>query len=154
MKDRALGAAALAVAAGLAGFGLDLQAPISYEPVGPRAFPLLIAALLAAVGVWLVVRPGGAAASPMDGAVGDSQVPILGPGVLVALLAVLAYAALFETLGFVIATTAMTIVVGRLFRGGWIACAVVGLGMGIGFFLLFDRLLEVTLPGGPLGALF
>ena len=58
----------------------DYAAAISYEPVGPRAFPLLLAALLAIGGSWLVLRPtlrGGPPcrrADPGDGAVraGDS----------------------------------------------------------------------------------
>jgi putative tricarboxylic transport membrane protein len=33
-------------------------APISYEPVGPSSFPLLMATLMAAAGGLVVVRPG------------------------------------------------------------------------------------------------
>ena len=43
MSDRILGAACLVVAAGMAWAAQDYAAPISYEPVGPRAFPLLLA---------------------------------------------------------------------------------------------------------------
>ena len=41
MSDRILGVACVAVAAGMAWAAADYAAPISYEPVGPRAFPLL-----------------------------------------------------------------------------------------------------------------
>ena len=48
MSDRILGAACVVVAAGMAWAGHGYAAPIAYEPVGPRAFPLLLAALMAA----------------------------------------------------------------------------------------------------------
>ena len=40
MSDRILGAACVAVGAAMAWAAKDYAAPISYEPVGPRAFPL------------------------------------------------------------------------------------------------------------------
>ncbi len=58
MSDRILGAACLVAGAGMAWAAHDYAAPISYEPVGPRAFPLLLAGLMALAGAWLVARPG------------------------------------------------------------------------------------------------
>jgi putative tricarboxylic transport membrane protein len=66
---------------------------------------------------------------------------------------VVAYAFLFQWLGFVIATTLMTIFVGRLFGGGWVKCAIGGAIMSILFFLLFDKVLDVVLPTGLLETL-
>ena len=60
MSDRILGAACVVAAAGMAWAAHDYAAPISYEPVGPRAFPLLLAGLMALAGAWLVARPGAA----------------------------------------------------------------------------------------------
>lgn len=42
---------------GLAVAGWRYQAPFSYEPVGPRAYPLLCLALMGAGLAWLIVRP-------------------------------------------------------------------------------------------------
>ena len=64
-----------------------------------------------------------------------------------------AYAFLFQWLGFVIATALMTVAVGRLFGGNWIKCAIGGLIMGVLFFLLFDKVLDVVLPAGLLEGL-
>lgn len=66
---------------------------------------------------------------------------------------VVAYAFLFQWLGFVIATTLMTIFVGRLFGGGWAKCAIGGAVMSVLFFLLFDKVLDVVLPTGLLETL-
>ena len=42
---------------GLAVAGWRYQAPFSYEPVGPRAYPLLCLALMGAGLAWLIARP-------------------------------------------------------------------------------------------------
>jgi putative tricarboxylic transport membrane protein len=58
MSDRVLGAACVVLGAGMAWSAKDYAAPISYEPVGPRAFPMLLAGLLAwpAAGCWCAQR--------------------------------------------------------------------------------------------------
>lgn len=144
INDRVLGAAALLLALFLTVFGWDLQAPFAYEPVGPRAFPLGLALVIALCGAWLVYKGGGDAEPNPEGA----NVRI---SIMVALIA--AYALMFVWLGFVIANTLMVIVVGRLFGGGWVKCAITGVVMSVGFFLLFDKLLSVVLPTGLLGGL-
>jgi|SRR5690606_17101277 putative tricarboxylic transport membrane protein len=141
MNDRILGIAALVFAALMAWFGWGIQAPFSYEPVGPRAFPLLLAAIIALCGAWLTFKGRDRAEPNPPGANGR-----------IALMVVYCflYALLFEALGFVVVTTAMTILVGRLFGGAWIKVAIGGLVMSVLFFLLFDRVLDVVLPLGIL----
>jgi len=39
-----------------------------------------------------------------------------------------------------------------LFGGTWIKALIGGAGMGILFFVIFDKLLDVVLPAGVLGA--
>lgn len=141
MSDRILGAACVAVAAGMAWAAHDYAAPFAYEPVGPRAFPLLLAGLMGAGGLWLVVRPG-----PHDS--GLIGAPLRGLGLMA--LAVLAYALLFETLGFTLATAAMAVPVGMAFGGRWRQSLAGGVGMGLLMYLLFDKLLDVVLPTGLL----
>ncbi|MCO5112295.1 MAG: tripartite tricarboxylate transporter TctB family protein [Burkholderiaceae bacterium] len=149
MVDRILGALCLALGAAMAWAARGYAAEISYEPVGPRAFPLLLAAVLALAGTWLVVAPGRAA--PAGGT------PVLAPtsrpdGVAVLLCAgsVLVYGAVFQWLGFVLATTLMALPVGRAFGGTLRASLAGGLGLGLGLFFLFDKLLDVILPTGVL----
>ena len=52
--------------------------------------------------------------------------------------------------GFVLATTLMALPVGRAFGGTLRASLVGGLGLGLGLFFLFDKLLDVILPTGVL----
>ena len=56
LNDRVLGASALLFAVLMFLFGWGLEAPFAYEPVGPRAFPLMLATLIALCGLWVLLR--------------------------------------------------------------------------------------------------
>ncbi|MBU4611049.1 tripartite tricarboxylate transporter TctB family protein [Achromobacter sp. GG226] len=144
LNDRVLGVFALALAAFLTAFGYGLEAPFAYEPVGPRAFPLLLAFIIAVCGVRLLFKGG----NPVEPNPPGANARIL---MMVGFLA--AYALMFQWLGFVVATAAMTIFVGRLFGGAWLRCVIGGVVMALFFFLLFDKALDVVLPTGILGDL-
>lgn len=141
MSDRILGAACVVVGAGMAWAARDYVAPISYEPVGPRAFPLLLAVLLAVGGLWLILRPG-------DDDKWLGRVP-LGP-LAFAVVAVFVYAFLFQWLGFTLATVVMALPVGMAFGGNWKQALAGGVGLGLLLYLGFDKLLDVVLPTGLL----
>ncbi|SMF13513.1 putative tricarboxylic transport membrane protein [Xaviernesmea oryzae] len=141
--DRILGATAIAVAAIMLVFGYGLQAPFAYEPVGPRAFPLIAAGMIALCGVILVLKPG----EPSSGPAGPT-------GALAALSGCLmGYALLFQPLGFVIATTIFMIPIAMIFGARWWQGAVTGVVLAVSSYLLFDRVLEVVLPVGPFGGI-
>lgn len=141
-NDRILGVCALLFAGFLAWQGWDMHSAFSYEPVGPRAFPLLLAAVIGLCGLWLVLRGQDVAPSNPPGANGRIAAMV---GVVVA------YALVFDWLGFVLATASMCLAVGRLFGGSWKQCAIGGVSTGIAFFLLFDKVFDVVLPKGALG---
>jgi putative tricarboxylic transport membrane protein len=68
-------------------------------------------------------------------------------------VAVFLYAALFQTLGFAIATALMAVPIGMAFGGTLKQALTGGVGLGIGFYLLFDKVLDVVLPTGILAPL-
>ena len=145
MSDRILGAACVVAGVAMAVADKDYAAPISYEPVGPRAFPLLLAGLLAVGGLWLAIKPSLQSSW-------FREVPLLPLSLTVA--AVFIYALLFETLGFTVATTLMALPVGMAFGGTWKQALAGGLGLGLVLYLLFDKLLDVVLPTGLLSFVF
>lgn len=144
MSDRLLGAVCVVASAAMAWAAQDYAAAISYEPVGPRAFPLLLACGLCLCGLWMVVRP----------AVG-AQVFRDVPWRATALCAssVLAYALLFHWLGFALATALMALPVGMAFGGSAKQSLAGGAALGLILYMLFDKLLDVVLPTGPLSLL-
>jgi putative tricarboxylic transport membrane protein len=122
----------------------DYAAPIPYEPVGPRAFPMLLAALLAIGGAWLLVRPG---------AHGRWLHTVPLKALSLAIAAVFAYVLLFQWLGFTLATLVMAVPVGMAFGGSLLQSLGGGLGLGLVGFFLFDKALDVVLPTGLLSFL-
>lgn len=139
MSERIFGGVLLLVSLTGIWIGWDLKPPVSYEPVGPRAFPLLVLTLLGVCAVMLMLEK-------KSDAVWAPPPVLRRVGVL--FVVVLAYALLFDKLGFVIATALMTIPVARFFGGSWKQSVAGGIGLGVGMFFFFDRLLDVALPTG------
>ena len=67
---------------------------------------------------------------------------------LLCICALLSYALLFESLGFVISTALGVFALGLLFSGRVLPCAISGVLMGVVLYSLFDLLLDVPLPLG------
>ncbi len=144
MSDRILGAVCVGTAAAMAWASQGYVADYSYEPLGPRAFPLLLAAGLGLSGLWLVLRPS-------IGTETFRGVPWKATALCAG--AVLLYALLFQWLGFALATTLMALPVGMAFGGGWKPSLAGGAVLGLGFHVVFDQLLDVTMPAGVLSFL-
>ncbi len=135
------------VGLGLTAWGY--HAPYSYEPVGPRAYPLMLLILLGAGALLLMFKPG------LE--TGDEPEPRIVPAMLrktlICLALLLALAALFERVGFIVTATLFGLGMARLFGGRWLPSAILAVVLGIGLYLLFDRILDVPLPMGVLAAL-
>ena len=115
------------------------QAPFAYDPVGPRAYPLLLLSLMAAGSLWLVFKPGQLELR--------FNLQTIKRGLL-CICVLLSYALLFESLGFVISTALGAFALGLLFSGRVLPCAISGVLMGVVLYSLFDLLLDVPLPLG------
>ncbi len=144
---------AAAVAAALAGFYLlqvrDIVAPLYTDPVGPKAFPTLIGiGMLVSAGImvmeYLQARKSGEAEA------GSEQLSFSWaiPGVVVWTFA---YLAVFEWLGYVLATAFYIIPLMMVFnRGRPLVNIVVGLLFSMVSYLCLAVLLEAQLPTGTL----
>lgn len=135
------------VGLGLTAWGY--HAPYSYEPVGPRAYPLMLLVLLGAGALLLVCKPR------LE--TGDEAEPRIVPAMLrktlICLALLLALAALFERVGFIVTATLFGFGMARLFGGRWLPSAILAMVLGIGLYFLFDRILDVPLPMGVLAVL-
>ncbi|MCQ9471053.1 tripartite tricarboxylate transporter TctB family protein [Pseudomonas alliivorans] len=139
----------LMVCIGLALMAWPYQAPFSYEPVGPRAFPLLMLGLMGIALLYMLIRPTPIVHSedepPLDR---ETLVKI---GICIALL--LVFAGLFEPLGFILSSILVGIPMARLYGGRWVPSVVVVILMSVGLYLLFDKAMDVPLPLGLLSVL-
>lgn len=119
-------------------------APIAYDPLGPRPYPLLVLALMVVCTLFLTVRP-------KTEEIDLGYTPSLLKNLTICLATLLGYAVLFEILGFPVATALMAIIIGKLFGGKTLPCVISGVVMGVLLYLLFDQALDVPLPLGPIG---
>jgi len=141
MNNRILGSAAVLLSAFLIWQAIGMEAPFAYEPLGPNAFPLMVAGIMGLCGIILIYQGGGQAEANPTGA--NTRIALM-------IICIGTYAMAFEPLGFILSTAAMTAVIGRLFGGAWRWTILSGIIMGISAFVLFDRVLDVVLPQGIL----
>lgn len=127
-------------------YAYNFQAPISYDPVGPKAFPMLLMGLITLSAAYLTLRP-----SILFDVIELGWTQHLVGKLLLCIVALTLYAALFEVLGFIAATLVMTVVIGKLFNGNTLATVITGVVLSVSTYYLFDRVLDVPLPLGPLG---
>lgn len=140
MYVRVFAAVWLLACTGLALLAWGFEAPFAYDPVGPRAYPLLLLLLMACGAAWLLFKPHGEPTPAFDRAKAQRAV--------LCVLALLAYALLFETLGFVISTALAGFALGLLFNGRLWPSVISGALLGVLLYGLFDYLLDVPLPLG------
>jgi putative tricarboxylic transport membrane protein len=120
-----------------------------YSTSGPRFVPLIVAigliALSAAFLARTFVRPDMELAE--RSAAEDAVTHWATPALLV--VALIAYALLFEPLGYIVATTLFFAPVARLLGSRQLVRdAITGLVLGVGLFTAFTQYLGVSLPGG------
>jgi putative tricarboxylic transport membrane protein len=139
----------LVVCAGLAIMAWPYQAAFSYEPVGPRAFPLLMLALMALGLIYMIFRPSPVVHSEEDPQLDRQTLTKIGLCVLLLLV----FAGTFEPLGFILSSMLIGIPMARLYGGRWLPGAVIISLMSIGLYLLFDKVMDVPLPLGLLDVL-
>ncbi|WP_111412992.1 tripartite tricarboxylate transporter TctB family protein [Billgrantia lactosivorans] len=145
VADRIMGMVLIGLAAFVAVQALRLNVPFSYDPVGPRAFPLGLALLLSMLALVLVVRPGES---------GEWPHRAMALRLLAVLAILLVYALFFTRLGFVVTTLLAVVALARLFAAAWAKALVTGVTMALGSYFLFTRGLGISLPVGEwLGAL-
>ncbi len=141
MSDRIVGVFLFVLAIGYGWATWGFASPFTSDPLGPTAFPRLLAVSLVIPSVYLIVRPGPEADWPR------------GPALLHHVLAVgvlIAYAFVLEPIGFIPATFAAITVIAAQFGARYLAAATLGLVASIGLFVLFDVLLGLPLPMGAL----
>ncbi|MDO7898181.1 tripartite tricarboxylate transporter TctB family protein [Pseudomonas citrulli] len=147
--QRIFAAVLLLACIGLALMAWPYQAAFSYEPVGPRAFPLLMLGLMGLALLYMVFRPAPVVHSEDDPQLDRETLQKI--GICVVLL--LVFAGTFEPLGFILSSILIGVPMARLYGGRWVPSVVIISLMAIGLYLLFDKLMDVPLPLGLLDVL-
>jgi len=149
LLQRIFASVLLLACVGLALMAWPYQAAFSYEPVGPRAFPLLMLGLMGVALLYMVFRPAPIKHSEDEPPLDRETLTKIG----ICVLLLLVFAGLFEPLGFILSSILIGIPMARLYGGRWLPSIVVTTLMAIGLYLLFDRVMDVPLPLGLLDVL-
>lgn len=149
LSQRIFAAVLLLACAVLALMAWPYQASFSYEPVGPRAYPLLMLGLMSLALTYMLFRPQPTKHTEEEPAL--DRETLIKIGICVALLIV--FAATFESLGFILSSMLIGIPMARLYGGRWWPSVVIVSLMAIGLYLLFDKAMDVPLPLGLLDVL-
>lgn len=139
----------LLVCIGLALMAWPYKAPFSYEPVGPRAFPLLMLGLMGLSLLYMVFRP-----TPIKHS--EDEPPLdreTLTKIVICTVLLLVFAGTFEPLGFVLSSMLVGIPMARLYGGRWLPSIVITTLMSIVLYVLFDKIMDVPLPLGLLDVL-
>lgn len=136
--DRLLGALTLALAIVIGLESLTFTTSFPTDPLGPKAFPLVSAALLALGGAWVAARPG------------RERVQRLPRVVWLGAASFVVYALLLQPVGFFLATLLEMVVLSTLFGGRPFRSAVAGAVFVGALYLLFAIGLGLPLPLGSL----
>lgn len=119
-----------------------LQVPFAYDPLGPKAFPLILAILLAILALFVLLRSESQQVEWPRGR-------LLLKSLLV-FSTLVGYGLILSWLGFIISTVIMVTLLGRLFEATWIQSGVGGIVLGPLFYALFGWLLQISLPSGQI----
>lgn len=140
MSDRLVGALFAAVAVW---YGYTAQSYVMAftDPLGPSAFPIVLAVPLGILSLYLLARPD----PDPDWAGGRRLAKQCGA---VALL--ICYSQALAPLGFVISTIILATLLSMLLGARLWAAAANGLVLAVGFFFLFDSAFQLPLPSGTL----
>ncbi|WP_298974804.1 tripartite tricarboxylate transporter TctB family protein [uncultured Roseobacter sp.] len=141
-SDRIFGLVTLFVALGYIASATQIQTSFLTDPVGPKAFPMLIGAVAALCSLVMIVKP-----DP------DPDWPMLRTwgALAIAVIVLIIYAYALKPLGFVIPTVFAAGILSYQISPRMVPAALSGAGLSIGLFLLFKYALGLSLVGFPKG---
>jgi putative tricarboxylic transport membrane protein len=142
VSDRIVGVGLILLAAWYGWSAGQYEAAFA-DPLGPAAFPQLLAPVIALLGLWLVFRP-----DPDPEWTGGRVLALQAASVVL----MLAYALLIVPAGYLLATTILAAVLAAMLGARPLPAAASGAAVSIGTYLLFTWGLELSLPGGTLFA--
>jgi len=141
-SDRIFGLVALFVALAYIASATQIQTSFLADPVGPKAFPILIGLIAALSSLVLILRP-----DP------DPDWPVLRTfgSIFIAIVVLVAYAYALKPLGFLVPTAIAAAILSYQISPHRVNAPLSGLGLSVGLFLLFKYALGLGLVPFPKG---
>lgn len=120
--------------------GLSLEVPFSYDPLGPKAFPVFLGVLLSALSLVIIAKPE-------KSHFPQSNIQLKTAFIVVLLLL---YSFAFNFLGFLLSTGLLVFFMSRIFQGTTKQALGSAIGVSLSVYVLFGILLDVALPIGKI----
>lgn len=144
ISDRIFGLVVLMVALAYIVSATQIQTSFLADPVGPKAFPILVGSIAALCGLVMMVKP-----DP------DPQWPVLKTfiALLVAVAVLVAYAYALKPFGFLLPTAVTAAILSYQISPKINTALLAGVGLSVGLFVLFKFALGLGLVPFPKGLL-
>lgn len=142
MSDRAFGGIGLALAAFYMWQATQIELSFISDPLGPRAFPILIGLVIATSSVVFVLVPDPEPIWP-----GARRFLEIGLAVAV----MVAYAIALPEVGFLIATIFAAGFLSWRLGAPPLSAAIAGVAISVGIYVIFKLVLGLSLAQGPFG---
>ena len=142
MSDRVFGIIGLLLAVFYAWQATLIQESFIQDPVGPKAFPFIIAIVLAAASLVFVLKPDPAPHWPAAGRLFE---------IAVSVAVMLAYALALPEFGFVVATALAAAFLSWRLGARPVAAIIAGIAIAVGIYVVFHLVLGLSLARGPWG---
>ncbi|WP_136635323.1 tripartite tricarboxylate transporter TctB family protein [Pseudooceanicola onchidii] len=142
MSDRIFGVVGILLSIGYVFAAFAIEESFLSDAVGPKAFPLIIAAILGLSSLAIALRPDA-----------EPQWPALGRLVEIAaaVIVLVLYAEMLPVAGFVIATAFVSAYLAWRLGSSILEAVLVGIGTSVGIYVIFHLVLGLSLARGPFG---
>lgn len=142
MSDRIFGVFGMLLAIGYVFAAFAIEESFLSDAVGPKAFPLIIAAILGVSSLIITLRPDAEPHWPALGRLAE----IAG-----AVVVMILYAQALPVAGFVLATAFAAAYLAWRLGSGPLESVLTGIGTSVGIYVIFHLVLGLSLAKGPWG---
>ncbi|MGR3662855.1 MAG: tripartite tricarboxylate transporter TctB family protein [Paracoccaceae bacterium] len=140
MSDRIFGLVVVLVALAYIASATQIQSSFLTDPIGPKAFPILVGAIAALCGTIMILRPDAEPDWP------ELRTLI---ALLVSVVVLVVYAYMLKPLGFLIPTAIVAGILSYQINPRAGPAAIAGVGLSVGLFTVFKFILGLGLVGLP-----
>ena len=141
-SDRALGIAGLLFAALIVWRTTYIQESFIQDPLGPKAFPIAVAAVVALASLYIALRPDEDPVWPPLGRLAE---------IAAAVAVMVVYAQMLPVAGFVVATEVAAAYLTWRLGTPILNSAIAGVVTSVGIYTVFHLVLGLSLARGPWG---
>lgn len=142
MSDRLFGAVCLAVAGFLIWRSTLIETGFIVDPLGPKAFPILVGSVLGVAGLFPLLKPDPEPAWPQRA--GFLEIAI-------AIAVMVGYALLLPEIGFVVSTAVAATILSWRLGSTLVQSIAAGIAISVGIYVIFHLVLGLSLARGPWG---